>query len=114
MTTAAGTRSQSPPVSWRGKEEEHRRKIAQSLRGVLFGQTNNHFSVTLDAGTVCTEVDFPSARLGVSISITPQNQVAATFMRTNDVWGEVETGKVKICHASTAVGTEKFAVVIVG
>jgi hypothetical protein len=80
----------------------------------LNGKTNNHFTVNLDAGTDCTEINFPPARPGVSVSIAAMNQAAAAFQRVNDIWGEADFRKVKICHDATAVGTEIFAVVIVG
>ena len=78
-------RSVIPPRFWNGKPEEHMRKIADSVRGILDGKTNNHYTVTLDAGEVATEISFSTAKPGVSVLLTPQNAVAAAFQRATDV-----------------------------
>jgi len=102
----------SPPESW-ADAKEHSRKIAQSVRGVMDGQLNNHYSVTLEAGTTQTDVVYPTARPGVTVLLTPQNQLAASFQRANDVWTTSEIGKVTIHHASAA-GGEQFSLAIFG
>jgi len=107
-------RSVTPPRSWIGRSEELSRKLSESIRGVLRGETNNHFVVTLDASSDCTEVEYSTSRPGLSVLITPQNQDAAEFSRTNNVWGESSNGTVKVCHDATAAGTERYGVVIVG
>ena len=60
MSYAAGNRSQSAPEFWH-EPKEHSRKIVQALNGVLNGQTNNTFQVTLEAGATSTSVSFVPA-----------------------------------------------------
>lgn len=113
MSHSSEHRSEMPPTFW-ASPEEMGRKLSNSVRGILRGETNNHFTVTLDAGTDCTEIRYTSARPGMAIQITAQNQAAAAFQRVNDVWGTSETGLVKVCHDATAAGTETYGVVVVG
>ena len=113
MSSEAEHRTEQPPLYWQ-RPDEFFRKLSLSIRGILRGETNNHFTVTLDPGTDCTEILYPSARPGLSVQITAQNQVAAAFQRANDVWGESTTGMVKVCHDASAAGTERFGVVVVG
>ena len=114
MSHVTGERNRSVPEFWRGKPEEHSRKLAQALNGMLDGQTNNQFTVTLEAGKTQTEVAFLPSRPEVAVLVTPQNQPAAALMRTTDVYAEADTGKVRIKHDASAVGTEKFSLIVVG
>ena len=114
MSHAAGERNRTVPEFWRGKPEEHSRKLAQSVNSMLDGQTNNQFTVTLEAGQTQTEVEFLTARPGVSVLLTAQNAAAATLQRTTDVYAEADTGKVRIKHDVSVSGTERFSLIIVG
>jgi hypothetical protein len=115
MSHEANHRSVSPPVFWaKDRQDEFDRKMADSIRGVLLGHTNNHYTVTLDAGEVCVEINYPSARPGVGVQITPQSSLASTYQRENNVWGEAENGKVKVCYDGSPAGTEIYAVAVIG
>ena len=112
MSYAAGNRSQSAPEFWH-EPKEHSRKIVQALNGVLNGQTNNTFQVTLEAGATSTSVSFVPARDGGSALFFPQNAAAATLARTSDVYASTKSGEVVITHGEAA-GGERFSLVICG
>lgn len=106
-------RSDVPPESWRN-EDEHRRKLAQSVRGLLRGESNNHFTVTLEAGASETEIPYQSSRAGVSPVLTPLSEAGSAFLRTKTLWCEAQPGKVVVHHDPSATGEERFSLVIVG
>ena len=113
MSHTAKHRTVVPPEYWENPKE-HSRKIAQSVRGILEGKTNNHYTVTLEAGKTVTDVRFLSARAGVSVLVTPQNAAAAALMRTTDLYAIGAFEKVTVHHDASAVGTEVFSLLIAG
>ena len=114
MSHTSTRRTAIPPKFWVGKPEELARKLSSSVREILDGKTNNQYTVTLEAGATKTEIDFTTAKPGVSVLLTPQNAVAAAFQRTTDVYAVGDFGKVVVNHDASAAGTEKFSLVIVG
>ena len=112
MSFRANTRTESAPEFWHDAKE-HNRKIAQSVNGILNGQTNNIFVVTLEADTTSTTVQFPPARAGGSVLITAQDSTAATLARTSDIYAVSNSGEVEITHG-TASGGETFSVLVAG
>ena len=113
MSHIAEHRNVVPPRFWH-EPKEHSRKIADSVRGILDGKTNNNYTVTLDPGKTSTSVSFSTARPGVSVLLTPQNAAAAEFQRTTNVYAVGDFGKVTVNHDASAAGTEVFSLVIVG
>ena len=107
-------RVQVPPRFWSGKPEEHVRKVADSVRGILEGKTNNHFTVTLEQASTSQDISYSTAVPGVKVLIFPQNAAAAKFQRTRDLYAVGDYGKITINHENTATGVEIYSVVIVG
>ncbi len=114
MSHATGTRNRTVPEYWRGKPEEHARKLAQTVNAMLSGQTNNQFIVTLTAGVTSTVVPFLTAKPDVATTLTAQNAAAATLQRTTDLYAVAGFEQVTIHHDASADGTEKYSLVIVG
>ena len=115
MSFQADPRRVAPPLYWgKNRPEEHLRKIANSVRDLLDGKSNNNFIVTLDAGKAQTDVPYLPARSGVAVLLTPRNAAAAALQRTTNVFGEAFFEKVRICHDSSAAGTEEFSLVVIG
>ena len=112
MSFEEKSRSEVAPEFWH-ESREHSRKLAQVINGILDGQTNNHFLVTLDVGTTETTVPFPPARSGASVLLFPQNASAATLARLSDVFASGSDGVVTVSHG-TAAGGESYSLVIVG
>ncbi len=111
MSYKANARTESPPEFWH-EGSEHSRKIAQAVNGILNGQTNNTFVVTLEEGATDSTVRFTPARAGGSALLFPQNSSAASLARTTDVFATTSTGQVVVTHGA-AVGGEQFSLVIV-
>lgn len=111
MSYKPNARTESPPEFWH-EAGEHSRKIAQAVNGILNGQTNNTFVVTLEASASQLTVQFPPARSGGSALLFPQNSSAAELARTTDVYATTSAGQVVITHG-TATGGEQFSLVIV-
>ena len=112
MSYAATKRTESAPEFWY-EGREHSRKIAQAVNGILNGNTNNTFRVTLEAGTTSTTVPFPPAREGGSVLLFPQGDSAAELVRTTNVYASASSGEVVITHGA-ATGGELYSLVILG
>ena len=112
MSYQSNPRNQSAPEFWH-EEKEHARKLAQAVNGILNGKTNNAFTVTLDAGSTTTSVDFSPARDGGSAMFFAQNGSAAELIRTTNVYASTSSGQVTVTHGA-AVGGEIFSLVVVG
>jgi hypothetical protein len=107
-------KNEVPPRFWAGRPDEHIRKVTDSVRGILEGKTNNHFTITIEAGETSQDISYSTAVPGVKVLLFPQNAAAATFQRTTDLFAVGDYGKVTINHDSSAAGTEVFSLVIVG
>jgi hypothetical protein len=101
-------RAQTVPDYWKGNEEEHRRKLGQAVNQLMKGVSNNHFSVTLDAGDTETTVLHPPIRPGSAIQITPGSASAATSFASGAIWVEAQTGKAIIHHDSSTATDRLF------
>lgn len=101
-------RAQTVPEFWQGSEEEHRRKLGQALNQLLKGVSNNHYTVTLDAGDTETTVLHPPIRPGSAVQITPGTEHAAASFATGLIWVTTETGKAIIHHDSSALTDRVF------
>lgn len=113
MSHESEHRSSVPPKFW-SNQDEFLRKIADSTRGILKGQTNNHFTVTLEAAVSEVAIPYESARPGLSVIISPSNQQAAVFSRSNNVWCESEVGTVRVRYDGVPAGSERYGLVIIG
>jgi hypothetical protein len=118
MSYKDGRRTQTTPEFWSQEDAaagEHIRKIAQSVNGILMGQTNNHFTITLEAGVEPLTVPFSSAKTGASVLLFPQNAGASALggvyaTASTDVNGN---GQVVVNH-DAADGGETFSLVVIG
>lgn len=91
---------------------EHLRKLAQAVNGVLVGETNNHFSITLEVDSVLTEISDPifDSEKSVFFSSKSENAaVALCFLST-----ELTKGKLKIHHSSSSTTDRTYGVIVVG
>ena len=102
---------QTAPTFWQGPEEEHRRKLADASNAALSGQTNNQFTVTLEANATETEVTYEKCRPDISVNLTAASGSATTAA---GVWVEPKIGKAIIHHDSSTATDRKFFVVFVG
>ena len=113
MSHTSSHRSKNVPDSW-GQEGEHRRKLAHALNGVLRGETNNHFTVTLDPDATSTEVSFEPSRTGATPVLSPLSAAGATAIATGQVYAVASDGKVTIHHDSSSDIDRQVALVILG
>jgi hypothetical protein len=113
MSYKDGRRTQTTPEFWSPEESdsgEHIRKIAQSVNGILMGQTNNHFTITLEFEETSTTVPFSSAKTGASVLLFPQNAGASAL---GGVYATASDGQVTVNH-DVAAGGESFSLVVIG
>jgi hypothetical protein len=96
---------------YEGETSEHIRKLAQSLNGLLKGQANNYFDVTLVPGETETEVRVEYARPGAMASLSAASASAAA---TAGVWTEVLHGVIVVHHDNSEATDRRFVVVLVG
>lgn len=106
-------RTQSLPETW-GREDEHRRKLAQAINSLLRGESNNHYTVTLTPDATETEIQYPSARSGVVPVLQPLSPGAAAALASGSVYATAENGKVVIHHDADPSDERTLGVVIVG
>jgi hypothetical protein len=94
------------------RADEHRRKLAQAINALLAGKSNNHFTTTLRANQITTEVQFTESRAGVVPLLVPLSASAALTIA--NFWTEPQDKKVIIHHDSSAATDRQVGVVIVG
>ncbi len=99
------------PTFWQGPEEEHRRQLADASNAALAGQTNNQFTVILEANATETEVIFDSCRPDISVNLTAASASSTTAV---GVWVEPKIGKAIIHHDSSTATDRKFFVTFIG
>ncbi len=114
MAQANIPRAQVVPEFWGGGEEEHRRKMATAINQIQKGVTNNHFSVTLEAGETITEVMHPPVRPGSAVHLTPGSASAATSFAEGVIWVEAENEKAIIHHDASEVTDRIFHLAFFG
>ena len=95
-------------------EKEHRRLMAQALNGLLEGQSNNGFKMTLTPGGTGTLYN----RIGIAATsvpvLTPMTASAAQALAAGTVWATVTRGALTI-HHGTGIGTDlTFGVALIG
>ena len=101
----------TPPMSW-GDEEEHRRKLAEILDGVMDGKINSTGSVTLTASATTTTLLDRRIGTGSVLLFMPTTENAA---------GEIGMyvsargdGTATITHASMSQTDRTFAYAVLG
>jgi hypothetical protein len=104
-------RYQTVPTAWTDSVE-HRRKIADVANGLLQGNSNNHYEVTLR--TVETTTELASEIIGSQTfaylaALTPGAAAALPL-----IWQEVQVGKVILHHDASADADRRFGVLLVG
>ena len=113
MAFEAQPRSKTVPEWWSDdRKDELARKVGQAVNAIMNGQTNNHFTVTLDPNKTTTTIPYAPARPGSSPVLTPLTASAAASAAL--VFAEPGTGEVVICHDSSAATDRRYALVIVG
>jgi N-acetylmuramic acid 6-phosphate (MurNAc-6-P) etherase len=102
------------PEFFQGSREEHARLIAQGVNGLLKGQSNNVYTVTLDpTPATSTSVTVIHARPGQVAQLVAQSAAAAAEVAAGTIYTEVQNGSIVIYHA--AGGSDRtFGVVLNG
>ncbi len=106
---AIGRRVETLPERYDGEVSEHARKIAQTVNGILKGQQNNYYTVTLPAGEGSIEQLVEYARVGMVGFTAPAGSAAVG----SSAWVDVQQGKFVLESASSEVD-RTFAVLLVG
>ncbi len=99
-----------PPEFWsKERLDEHVRKIAQTVRGLLQGKSNNTATITLSAMSSTDYVDSRVTPDTLAILI-PQTSTAASAQ----VWVVASAGKITIHHDVSTATDRNFGLVLVG
>jgi len=80
------------------------RKAVQAINGVLNGQTNNHFRVTLTAGTDQTIIEAPDVASSLAAAVFSSMSDSVTG---EEIWIEVGNGTFTVHHEELA-GTDRM------
>jgi len=102
----------SPPIFWRGPDEEQIRKVSLAVRHIIAGKTNNFFDVTLVADATQTIVIRDRVNIDSKVSLTPSSASAAGALVS--LWVEVSFGKITIHHDSDPATDRSFAGTVIG
>lgn len=95
-----------PELLWQGRADEHRRKLAQSIRGLLNGKMNNIQEVTLAADATQTVVKAANATANSEILLTPKSASAAAALST--LWVQPGNGEVTLNHDASPATDRVF------
>ena len=99
------------PVRWSGRADEHIRKVAEGVNELFKGKSNNHYKVTLRAGTAKTVIQTPGGTVRAVPTLAPLDaQSAATITQIYAVPG---SGTVTVFHDSNTEDRE-LGVIVVG
>lgn len=99
------------PTYWASPDEQMR-KTAISLNGLMDGEMNNLFVVTLDANVTQTQVVDTRIKTYTIAVISPQNALAAADMAS--IWHTAETGILTIHHPLSLAADRVVGVVCYG
>ncbi len=111
MTVVANSDYPVPPQFWESPDELYR-LLSQGIRGLLDGETNNTFVVTLDTNSTTTTVTDPRVGITTVALMTPQSATAAGEMTS--VWVTVTEAVLTIHHPSTGIADRVWGVAIFG
>ena len=106
--------NQVAPKFWADRPEEAMRKLANVLDGVMKGQQNNDFSVTL-RGTpeVTTAVSVEFSRTGLHAILSPTNAAGALDFSLGTTYAVAGNGSITIHHAAGAAD-RSYGVILQG
>ena len=107
-------RTESPPLFFQGKPEEHVRKVSLIVRELLQGKSNNVASVTLSADATSTVIADDRYSCDTIITLTPGSVSAAAALASGAVWTESHKGEITIHHDSQPDSDRIFGAVFVG
>jgi hypothetical protein len=97
--------------SWK-KPEEHLRKCAQAINGILNGQTNNSYDLVLEAGESSTTITDERITAKTMAVLSPQNAAAAADLAS--MWYVASGGQIVIHHPISASADRNLGVAIIG
>jgi hypothetical protein len=100
------------PEYWNWKKpEEHLRKCAQAINGLLRGESNNTFVVSLEASASETEIDDERITINTTAILSPRSAAAAAEM--GSIWYAATKGVLTI-HHPVGTGDRSLGVAIFG
>ena len=99
------------PLNWEDRDEMLL-LVAQAVNGMMKGETNNNFDVTLTASATQTTVSEAAVTIGVVPYFTPRSASAAAALA--NLWTESKPGSLIIHHDSSADTDRTFTVCIFG
>ncbi len=102
-----------PEASY-GLEEEHLRRTIQALDGLLNGQGNNHFSVTLDPDSTSTTIIALNATFQTVVQLSPMSAEAAAAFALGNIYALAKSKEIVIRHPSGPDSDRTFGVLING
>lgn len=97
-----------------GQPEEHIRRICQLINGLVEGQGNNHYVVTLTPNAVVTRIIAHKASKLSAVQLSPMSAAAAMAMSAGAVYATVEQNEITLNHDSDAATDRIFGVVLNG
>ena len=105
--------NRNAPTFWNNPEEMGR-KLAMVLAGVMKGQQNNDFSVTLRGSPeITTEILVEFSRPGLVAVLAPSNAAAALDFSIGSTYAVAGQGKITVHHADGGSDRE-YGVVLQG
>ncbi|GAF70040.1 unnamed protein product [marine sediment metagenome] len=91
------------PEYWNWKKpEEHLRKCAQAINGLLRGESNNTFVLELEAAASETDIDDERITTNTTAVLSPRSAAAAAEMQS--IWYAAAKGILTIHHPVGAAG----------
>lgn len=111
----AQDRTPYPPAFFAGREDEHRRFLASAASAALRGHTNNAFMVSLAPEATQTVIETDLATPGGCALFHAANPGAAAAVAAGqEIWTEVQRGRVVVHHPEAPGEVRTFGVVVVG
>lgn len=96
-----------------GRENESIRELAQTATALLKGQSNNHFTVTIVAGTTTTTRAVEFSRRGVCPFIAMTSAEVAAAIADGLLWVETRGGEF-IVHHDAGTEDRELCVALIG
>jgi hypothetical protein len=91
---------------------EHRRKLAGAVNGLLKGQLNNHYEVTLTPDETTTELVDPNITAETGALLSPLSASAALALA--NLYSVPTVGSVTFHHDSTSDTDRTFRIFLFG
>lgn len=90
------------------------RELAIKINGLLKGQSNNYFLVTMTPGANSTVIPVEFARVGSYANFSPTSQSAADAIALGFVFTVVTDGQITVNHDADAATDRTLGVTLVG